>query len=265
MAGAARAAARHARPSGRRSRLRLWLVLPLGARARCGAGARHRRLRENAGARRGGHAGCGDRLSARGYGAALPGAMRRSTSPTVRSPCTMSRIWRDCWRRCITPWRRTAGWCFRSSTRSSPPRPIRIGRSAPTAARPGRSMPISSKGRASTDWLKEGVVKQHRTLGTYLTLLRRNGFTIAEVEEWGPSDAQIAARPSLADERERPPFPVGRGAAIAADCRAVGVTGAVAASDAAEPVSAAAIAIKSSSPAAGSGRPCPAARGVSRG
>jgi SAM-dependent methyltransferase len=62
------------------------------------------------------------------------------------------------------------------------------------------------EGPRTTDWLKEGVVKQHRTLGTYLTLLIRNGFTIADVVEWGPTDAQIAARPSLADERERPPF-----------------------------------------------------------
>jgi SAM-dependent methyltransferase len=62
------------------------------------------------------------------------------------------------------------------------------------------------EGPRTTDWLKEGVVKQHRTLGTYLSLLIGNGFTIADVVEWGPSDAQIAARPSLADERERPPF-----------------------------------------------------------
>jgi SAM-dependent methyltransferase len=62
------------------------------------------------------------------------------------------------------------------------------------------------EGRRTTDWLKQGVVKQHRTLGTYLNLLIRSGFTIAVVVEWGPSDAQIAARPSLANERERPPF-----------------------------------------------------------
>src|SRR5262249_27568775 len=62
------------------------------------------------------------------------------------------------------------------------------------------------EGRRTTDWLTEGVVKQHRTLGTYLNLLIGVGFAIAHVEEWGPSDAQIAARPSLADERQRPPF-----------------------------------------------------------
>jgi SAM-dependent methyltransferase len=62
------------------------------------------------------------------------------------------------------------------------------------------------EGPRTTDWLKEGVVKQHRTLGTYLNLLIRNGFAIADVVEWGPTEAQIKARPGLADERERPPF-----------------------------------------------------------
>jgi hypothetical protein len=50
------------------------------------------------------------------------------------------------------------------------------------------------------------VVKQHRTLGTTLNLLIRQGFAIAHVEEWGPSDAQVAAQPELAEERERPMF-----------------------------------------------------------
>jgi SAM-dependent methyltransferase len=62
------------------------------------------------------------------------------------------------------------------------------------------------EGPRTTDWLKKGVVKQHRTLGTHLNLLIRSGFAIADVVEWGPTDAQIAARPNLADERERPPF-----------------------------------------------------------
>lgn len=49
-------------------------------------------------------------------------------------------------------------------------------------------------------------VKHHRTLGTTLNFLIRSGFTIAHVEEFGPSDAQIAANPDLAEERERPMF-----------------------------------------------------------
>jgi SAM-dependent methyltransferase len=62
------------------------------------------------------------------------------------------------------------------------------------------------EGPRSTDWLTKGVIKQHRTLATYVNVLLECGFTIARVEEWGPTDAQIAARPSLAEERQRPPF-----------------------------------------------------------
>jgi SAM-dependent methyltransferase len=62
------------------------------------------------------------------------------------------------------------------------------------------------EGPRTTDWLTKGVIKQHRTIGTYLTLLLRLGFSIAHVEEWGPTDAQIAMRPPLADERQRPAF-----------------------------------------------------------
>jgi SAM-dependent methyltransferase len=63
-----------------------------------------------------------------------------------------------------------------------------------------------SEGARSTDWLAKGVIKQHRTVATYLNMLLRRGFALAHVEEWGPTDAQIAARPALADERQRPPF-----------------------------------------------------------
>ncbi len=62
------------------------------------------------------------------------------------------------------------------------------------------------EGPRSTDWLAKGVIKQHRTIANYLNMLLRLGFAISHVEEWGPSEAQIAARPDLADERQRPPF-----------------------------------------------------------
>lgn len=61
-----------------------------------------------------------------------------------------------------------------------------------------------SEGPRTTDWLAKGVVKQHRTIGTLLNMLIRTGFAISHVEEWGPTDEQIAARPELAEERERP-------------------------------------------------------------
>jgi SAM-dependent methyltransferase len=62
------------------------------------------------------------------------------------------------------------------------------------------------EGPRTTDWLAPGVIKQHRTIGTYLNLLIGLGFAISHVEEWGPTDDQIAARPDLADERQRPMF-----------------------------------------------------------
>jgi SAM-dependent methyltransferase len=72
-----------------------------------------------------------------------------------------------------------------------------------------RSWPVDSylcEGPRRTDWLAKGVIKQHRTLGTYLNLLLRLGFALSHVEEWGPTDEQIAARPALAEERQRPIF-----------------------------------------------------------
>ena len=62
------------------------------------------------------------------------------------------------------------------------------------------------EGPRTTDWLAKGVIKQHRTIGTYMNLLLRVGFSLTHLEEWGPTDAQIAARPDWADERQRPPF-----------------------------------------------------------
>lgn len=62
------------------------------------------------------------------------------------------------------------------------------------------------EGPRSTDWLAKGVIKQHRTIATYLNMLLGLGFTLIRVEEWGPTAEQIAAHPIWADERRRPPF-----------------------------------------------------------
>jgi SAM-dependent methyltransferase len=62
------------------------------------------------------------------------------------------------------------------------------------------------EGERRTDWLAKGVVKQHRTLATYVNLLLRSGFTIRHLDEWGPTSEQIAAKPELADEYQRPAF-----------------------------------------------------------
>jgi SAM-dependent methyltransferase len=72
-----------------------------------------------------------------------------------------------------------------------------------------KTWPLDSyleEGLRSTDWLAKGVIKQHRTLATYVNMLIRLGFVIRHVEEWGPTQEQIAATPSWAGERQRPPF-----------------------------------------------------------
>jgi ubiquinone/menaquinone biosynthesis C-methylase UbiE len=62
------------------------------------------------------------------------------------------------------------------------------------------------EGPRTTDWLAKGVLKHHRTIGTTLNLLIQSGFMIRRVEEFCPTEDQIAAKPELADERERPMF-----------------------------------------------------------
>jgi SAM-dependent methyltransferase len=72
-----------------------------------------------------------------------------------------------------------------------------------------KTWPVDSylcEGPRRTDWLAKGVIKQHRTLATYLDLLLRLGFSLSHIDEWGPTDEQIVARPALADERQRPMF-----------------------------------------------------------
>ncbi|HEY4343671.1 MAG TPA: class I SAM-dependent methyltransferase [Parvibaculum sp.] len=73
----------------------------------------------------------------------------------------------------------------------------------------GRVWPLDNylvEGPRETDWLTKGVIKQHRTIGTYINMLIACGFTLSHIEEWGPTDAELAARPDLAAERQRPTF-----------------------------------------------------------
>jgi hypothetical protein len=70
-----------------------------------------------------------------------------------------------------------------------------------------KSWPVDGyqmEGERVTNWLADGVIKQHRTIGTLLNTLIGAGFNIRHVNEWGPSDAEVAAQPALAEERERP-------------------------------------------------------------
>jgi len=62
------------------------------------------------------------------------------------------------------------------------------------------------EGPRSTDWLAKGVIKQHRTIATYVNLLIGEGLAVSHLDEWGPSEDQIASHPEWANERQRPPF-----------------------------------------------------------
>ncbi|MCG6267976.1 class I SAM-dependent methyltransferase, partial [Vibrio furnissii] len=60
------------------------------------------------------------------------------------------------------------------------------------------------EGQRVSNWLAEGVIKYHRTLGSILNALIAAGFVLEHIDEWGPSAEQIAAMPALAEETERP-------------------------------------------------------------
>jgi SAM-dependent methyltransferase len=62
------------------------------------------------------------------------------------------------------------------------------------------------EGPRSTNWLAKGVIKQHRTVATYINLLIQLGFALSHIEEWGPAQDQIQVWPSLAHDRQRPAF-----------------------------------------------------------
>jgi SAM-dependent methyltransferase len=62
------------------------------------------------------------------------------------------------------------------------------------------------EGPRVTNWLAEGVVKQHRTIGTLVDLLIHSGFALKRMEEWGPTEDQLAVHPEWSEHRDRPMF-----------------------------------------------------------
>jgi SAM-dependent methyltransferase len=62
------------------------------------------------------------------------------------------------------------------------------------------------EGPRTTAWLGARVEKHHRTLGTLINTLVRAGLRLEHVEEWRPTDAQLAAHPEWGPERARPMF-----------------------------------------------------------
>lgn len=61
-----------------------------------------------------------------------------------------------------------------------------------------------NEGQRVSNWLAEGVIKYHRSMGTLLNTLLAAGFIIRQVKVWGASPQQIQANPALAEEAERP-------------------------------------------------------------
>ena len=63
-----------------------------------------------------------------------------------------------------------------------------------------------AEGPRTTDWLAPGVVKQHRTVATYLGALLDAGFALTSFVEWCPTAADLAEHPEWTAETERPAF-----------------------------------------------------------
>ena len=73
----------------------------------------------------------------------------------------------------------------------------------------GVSWPVNqylSEGSRVTNWFAEGVVKQHRTISTYIRILLDSGFVLSAMDEWGPTAEQIKDWPDWFKSRERPIF-----------------------------------------------------------
>ena len=62
------------------------------------------------------------------------------------------------------------------------------------------------EGQRVRDWIAAGVIKQHRTIASYVNGLLDAGFQLTRLEEWGPNAEQIAEHPEWANELHRPPF-----------------------------------------------------------
>jgi SAM-dependent methyltransferase len=62
------------------------------------------------------------------------------------------------------------------------------------------------EGERRTTWFVDGVVKQHRTIETYVNTLIDAGLRLARLEEPEAEPVALQAHPEWQDERRRPPF-----------------------------------------------------------
>jgi ubiquinone/menaquinone biosynthesis C-methylase UbiE len=71
------------------------------------------------------------------------------------------------------------------------------------------------EGQRVTEWITPGVVKYHRTVASYVNSLLAHGFHLVRLEEWGPTQEQIAAHPRMGRRGASSPVPAAGGATLA--------------------------------------------------
>lgn len=64
----------------------------------------------------------------------------------------------------------------------------------------------SDEGPREFEWWGANFINMHRTLSSYITAFLDSGFELSSLQEPTPSDDQLAANPSLADEFRVPNF-----------------------------------------------------------
>lgn len=62
------------------------------------------------------------------------------------------------------------------------------------------------EGERVTSWFVDGVVKEHRTVATYVNTVIDAGFALDRIVEWGPTAEEVEADPELAEDLHRPWF-----------------------------------------------------------
>lgn len=62
------------------------------------------------------------------------------------------------------------------------------------------------EGSRVTSWFIDGIVKEHRTIATYVNAVIEAGFAIDRIVEFGPTAEEVEAHPERADDRHRPWF-----------------------------------------------------------
>lgn len=62
------------------------------------------------------------------------------------------------------------------------------------------------EGERISNWLINGVVKQHRKMDTIINTLIDTGFKILHIDEWKPNNEQLKQNPEWSEELDRPLF-----------------------------------------------------------